>query len=123
MGQGSGWTARSLSNLRVGSMRHPTRKVIGLQLNFITDEAAGASTFTRDALNSLHQEFLRARAVADDVAAERGYLSANQKSVLRQLGFGQAQQLVPALVIPIHSVRGEVGSYVLRPDAPRLNRQ
>jgi putative DNA primase/helicase len=104
-------------------MRHPTRKVIGLQLNFITDEAAGASTFTRDALNSLHQEFLRARAVADDVAAERGYLSANQKSVLRQLGFGQAQQLVPALVIPIHSVRGEVGSYVLRPDAPRLNRQ
>jgi hypothetical protein len=70
-----------------------------------------------------HLQFLRARAVADDVAAERGYRSAQKKADLEKLGFGRTQQLVPALVIPICSVRGEIESYQLRPDTPRLNQK
>ncbi len=72
-------------------------------------------------LTPQHREYLRDRAVADEVASERGYLSAICKADLQKLGFGRAQQLVPALVIPIWSVGGEVESYQLRPDTPRLN--
>jgi hypothetical protein len=72
-------------------------------------------------LSQNHVEFLRKRAVADDVAAARGYRTAQTKSELAALGFGRTQQLAPALVIPIWSVSGEVAGYVLRPDAPRLN--
>ena len=68
-----------------------------------------------------HWKFLRARAVADEVAAERGYQSATRKVELERLGFGRTQQLVSALVIPIWSVRGAIESHQLRPDTPRLN--
>ena len=68
-----------------------------------------------------HWQFLRVRTVAEEVAAERGYQSAVKKSELERLGFGRIQQLIPALVIPIHSVRREIESYQLRPDTPRLN--
>src|SRR5208282_3233619 len=81
---------------------------------------------TMNANSTLLQQnwnFLRARAVADDVAIERGYLSAARKSDLERLGFGRTQQLVPALVIPVWSVRGQVEAYQLRPDKPRLNDQ
>jgi len=72
-------------------------------------------------LEQQHREFLRIRAVADEVATERGYFSALRKSELDRLGFGRAQQLVTTLVIPIWSVRVEAESYQLRPDEPRLN--
>jgi hypothetical protein len=68
-----------------------------------------------------HRNYIRNRAVADDVAVKRGYQSAIGRTDLERLGFGRTQQLVPALVIPIHSVRPEVESYQLRPDTPRLN--
>ena len=64
----------------------------------------------------LHREFLRVRAIADGVADERGYFSALRKSDLERLGFGRAQQLVTALVIPVRSVRGQADSYQLRPE-------
>jgi hypothetical protein len=72
-------------------------------------------------LEQQHLEFLRERAVADEVAAERGYFSALRKSELERLGFGRTQQLVTTLVIPIWSVRARLESYQLRPDKPRLN--
>ncbi len=70
-----------------------------------------------------HWQFLRARAVADEVAREREYQSATKKSELERFGFGRTQQLVPALVIPIWSVRGAIESYQLHPDKPRLNQK
>jgi hypothetical protein len=70
-----------------------------------------------------HVQFLRKRAVANDVAAARGYRTARKKAELAALGFGPSQLLVPALVIPVYSVRGEVESYVLRPDTPRTNKR
>ncbi|HMF83597.1 MAG TPA: DUF3854 domain-containing protein [Acidimicrobiia bacterium] len=66
-----------------------------------------------------HVEYLAARAVSPEVARERGYVSADTKAQLRQLGFPSTQQRVPALIIPIHDVRGEVSGWQLRPDHPR----
>jgi Protein of unknown function (DUF3631)/Domain of unknown function (DUF3854) len=64
---------------------------------------------------------LKASAIADDVVEERGYFSVKQKGELEHLGFGRSQQLVPSLVIPIHSViPGENPWYVHRPDDPRV---
>ena len=77
----------------------------------------------RSAMLPAHREYLSTRAVADEVAAERGYRSATKRSELERLGFGRTQQLVPSLVIPICSVRGEVESYQLRPDNPRMNKK
>ncbi len=77
----------------------------------ITHALGGTRRESRDhelPLLEQHWEFLRARAVADDVARQRGYLSATKKSELERLGFGRTQQLVPALVIPIWSVRGAI---------------
>jgi hypothetical protein len=74
-------------------------------------------------LQEQHRKFLRDRAVADDVAAGRGYRSAIKKSELERLGFSRTQQLIPALVIPIWSVRGAVESYQIRPDQPRLHKK
>ena len=39
---------------------------------------------------------------------------------LRQLGFSTAQQRVPALVIPLWNVHGDVAFHQARPDYPRL---
>ena len=72
-------------------------------------------------LEQRHRNFLLLRAVADEVATERSYFSALRTSELERLGFGRSQQLVPALVIPVWSVRGQVESYQIRPDRPRLN--
>ncbi len=70
-----------------------------------------------------HRQLLSDRAVADDVARERGYQSASKKAELKRLGFGPAQQLVAALVIPIWSVRRAIESYQIRPDSPRLDKK
>jgi Protein of unknown function (DUF3631)/Domain of unknown function (DUF3854) len=66
-----------------------------------------------------HAEYLSARAVSPEVARERGYVSADQKTQLGRLGFGSTQRRVPGLVIPIHDVLGEVSGWQLRPDHPR----
>jgi len=59
-----------------------------------------------------------------DVIRERGYESATSKAQLRDLGFNKAQQkLSPALLVPLHSVDGNVGGYQIRPDNPRTLRR
>jgi hypothetical protein len=67
-----------------------------------------------------HREFLVQSAIAPDVAMARGYRSITDKAELERLGFSPAQQLVPGLLIPIRGHRGEVATYQLRPDLPRL---
>src|SRR5207245_308936 len=61
-------------------------------------------------------------AIAPEVARARGYWSATKKAEVEALGFKGAQANVPALVIPIHDVRGE-RLHQLRPDTPRVNEQ
>jgi Domain of unknown function (DUF3854)/Domain of unknown function (DUF927) len=70
-----------------------------------------------------HHAMLVASAITLDLAVARGYLSATRRSELQALGFGQAQQRVPALVIPVHGVDGEVVLHQARPDDPRRNAQ
>src|SRR5262245_23243538 len=66
-----------------------------------------------------HVDYLSARAVSPEGARERGYVSADTKAQLGRLGFRPVQQRVPALIIPIYDVRGEVSNWQLRPDHPR----
>jgi Domain of unknown function (DUF3854) len=69
-----------------------------------------------------HAAKLRASAVSPEVAAERGYVSADTKAQLERYGFSQAQRLVPALIIPLRDVIGQNGGHQLRPDSPRVLR-
>jgi hypothetical protein len=43
-----------------------------------------------------------------------------RKDQLRALAFADVQCRVPALVIPVWNVRGEIATYQTRPDTPRL---
>jgi hypothetical protein len=70
-----------------------------------------------------HQAYLRDRGVVPEVAAERGYRSADTKSQLKSIGFGESQRAVPALIIPTHDVvatDGECAGFQVRPDEPRM---
>lgn len=68
-----------------------------------------------------HLEMLRAEsAIADEVIVERGYYTLDDFTACRALGFKESQCILPAMVIPVHTVTGEHGGYVLRPDSPRL---
>lgn len=57
--------------------------------------------------------------LAPAVIAARGYWTATTKRELADLGFAPAQRRVPALVLPIHGVYGEVVFHQIRPDVPR----
>jgi Domain of unknown function (DUF3854)/Domain of unknown function (DUF927) len=68
-----------------------------------------------------HIAFLQARAVAPAEIEARGYRSIDRKVRLKELGFSSAQQRVPALLIPVYGVTGEIVTYQSRPDDPRSN--
>jgi hypothetical protein len=68
-----------------------------------------------------HRHLIQASAIRSEVAHERGYRSVSTKTELRELGFGQSQQRVPALVLPLHRVNGDPGGYQIRADKPRVN--
>ncbi len=92
-----------------------------------TDSETWTANEYRERTGSLllpqHHAMLVASAISLDVVATRGYRSATRRSELRDLGFGQAQQRVPALVVPVHGVTGEVVLHQIRPDNPRRNAQ
>lgn len=66
-----------------------------------------------------HQAKLASSAIAVDVARERGYVTADQKTQLERYGFSPAQRRPPALIIPLHNVLGERAGAQMRPDVPR----
>jgi DNA polymerase I len=68
-----------------------------------------------------HQTLLKVSAIRDEVARARGYWSATKKAELAELGFGPSQQRVPALVVPVWGITGEVVTYQARPDHPRVH--
>jgi hypothetical protein len=61
--------------------------------------------------------------IAKPVARARGYRSVTTKAELRQLGFTDTQCRVPALVLPVWGVYGEIANYQLRADDPRIDRR
>jgi hypothetical protein len=78
---------------------------------------------SREAMESLaenHRTLIEASRIGADVAAARGYRTVYNRAELRRLGFGVAQQRTPALLIPIWDVHGQLASYQIRPDEPRI---
>ena len=76
-----------------------------------------------EGLSPTHQTMLLNDSVIDpQVAIDRGYRTVTVKRELKDLGFTDTQQRVPALLIPLHDIDGEVWGYQIRPDEPRLNR-
>ena len=63
-----------------------------------------------------HRQRIRQSSIAPEVALARGYRSIDIKAELRRLGFTDAQCRVPALLLPVWSVFGEIGNYQLRAD-------
>lgn len=71
------------------------------------------------ASNHAHQLFVES-GIAPDIVHERGYRTVTSKAEMKRLGFGAAQQNVPALIAPIYNVHGEIALYQARPDEPRI---
>ena len=71
-------------------------------------------------LLSHHAELVSASAISDEVARARCYRTVSIKAELKKLGFGEAQRRTPALLIPVWSVIGEIATYQIRPDEPRI---
>lgn len=67
-----------------------------------------------------HADLVAASAIAPEVAAARGYRSVETRAEPKRLGFGDAQCRVPALLIPVRDAFGQVATYQLRPDEPRV---
>src|SRR6266542_1946099 len=67
-----------------------------------------------------HPVLLAASSIADEVANSRGYRSIEQKARLTELGFSVRQARVPALLIPIWNVHGDIALYQARADEPRV---
>ncbi len=66
-----------------------------------------------------HAAMLASSGVAPEVIAERGYFSTKDEEELLALGFKPYQARVPALVVPIYGVDGELVLHQVRPDDPR----
>lgn len=67
-----------------------------------------------------HRRMLSESGLNEEIVSERGYFTATAKTELDALGFPESQQLVPSLVVPLHTVDGLLGGYQIRPDQPRL---
>ena len=65
-----------------------------------------------------HLKLIEESAIRADIADARQYRSATTRSELKRLGFGDRQCRVPALLIPIWNVHGEIANYQIRPDTP-----
>jgi hypothetical protein len=80
-------------------------------------------TAIREALDEHHLKMLRDESkISERVIAARGYYTEHDPEELGRLGFDENQQvLVPALVIPIRDVTGEMVLHRIRPDDPRPN--
>lgn len=72
-------------------------------------------------LDDHHRNMLIASAISPEVARERGYRTLREQWQAEREGFRGEQALVPALLLPVHTVAGGSVGAVLRPDTPRVN--
>src|SRR4051812_32264956 len=86
----------------------------------MTAGAAGPRIDYGRPLLAQHQALLEASGISAEVGAARGYASVEVKRRLDSAGFAPGQRRVPGLLIPIYNVHGELATYQLRPDAPRV---
>jgi hypothetical protein len=75
---------------------------------------------TLEKLHPNHRAMLeRESGLRRDVIDARGYRTVTTEAELQPLKFAPTQQLVPGLLIPIHTVDGKIAAHQLRPDKPR----
>src|SRR5262245_33700663 len=67
-----------------------------------------------------HKKLIEASAITSAVMKARGYRSVTTAAELKRLGFSDSQWRVPALLIPVFGVSGEIETYQARPDYPRI---
>jgi hypothetical protein len=78
------------------------------------------STVSDKKLLPHHAGLVTASAISEEVARARGYRTVSTKAELKGLGFGEAQRCTPALLIRVWSVTGEITTYPIPPDEPRI---
>lgn len=61
-------------------------------------------------------------AITPQVANARGYRSVTKKAELGRFGFSDYQRRTPTLLLPVWNVYGEIATYQIRPDDPRIGR-
>jgi hypothetical protein len=74
-------------------------------------------------LTEPHRLHIRQRSIVPHIALGRNYRSVMTKAELRRLGFTEGQCRVPALLLPVWSVVGEIANYQLRADVPRIDQR
>lgn len=84
------------------------------------DSGTAQEAVSAQVLLTNHQKLIDDSAISPEVAAERGYRSVTSRAELGRLGFGDKQCRVPALLLPIYGVNGEIVLYQARPDMPRV---
>ena len=70
-----------------------------------------------------HAARIAASGITPEVAAARGYRSITDPADALTLGFADYQAIVPALLVPVHGVDGQIVLHQLRPDNPRINKE
>jgi len=71
-------------------------------------------------LHEHHLRLIQDLAISPEVSRERGYRTVTTKIALARYGFADYQCRVPALLIPVYDVSGQLASYQIRPDEPRI---
>jgi putative DNA primase/helicase len=61
--------------------------------------------------------------ISEEVIEARGYWTCEDPDNLIDLGFSKLQRRTPALVIPVHDVKGAIRFHRIRPDNPRISPQ
>jgi hypothetical protein len=90
-------------------------------MNILAEQKTTKQNETGQSLLPQHSKMLAESKISEEIIQERGYRSVVTKSALKELGFTESQRRVPALVIPIYGVNGEIVNYQCRPDSPRVN--
>lgn len=85
-------------------------------------EGAGDEHGQLDGLLPHHTELLRNSGISDAVQRARAYKSAKSATEMEELGFDRQQQQVPALLIPVYDLDGQVVFSQARPDQPRTTK-
>jgi len=70
-----------------------------------------------------HAELLEKSGISAEVVAGRSYRSATVRVDLARLGFSEPQRIVPCLVVPVWDAHGEIATYQIRPDQPRIDKR
>ncbi len=89
----------------------------------MSSETEKLRTYPGLSLLPQYEKLLIDSAISPKVAQERGYRSVEKKADLKVRGFTDSQCRVPALLLPVWDINGEIVNYQIRPDDPRINKE